>query len=79
LLICSTPFPAAGKAVTKLLCGRRRGVSRSARYPDSWRETYATSDIVEYDGEQKVKVGREFLIKGKQAADCDSDQRGGVR
>ncbi len=31
--------------------------------PDSWRETYATADIVEYDGVASVKIGREFLIK----------------
>lgn len=26
-------------------------------------ETYATADIVEYDGERRVKVGREFLFR----------------
>ncbi len=31
--------------------------------PDSWRETYATADIVDYDGVASVKVGREFLLK----------------
>jgi len=31
--------------------------------PDLWSETYATADIVEYDGEPRVKVGREFLLK----------------
>ncbi len=31
--------------------------------PDSWRETYATADIVEYDGVASVKVVREFLIR----------------
>jgi nicotinate phosphoribosyltransferase len=31
--------------------------------PDSWSETYATADIVEYDGEPRVKVGREFLLR----------------
>lgn len=31
--------------------------------PDSWRETYATADIVDYDGIASVKVGREFLLK----------------
>jgi nicotinate phosphoribosyltransferase len=31
--------------------------------PDSWRETYATADIVEYDGVASVKIGREFLLK----------------
>jgi nicotinate phosphoribosyltransferase len=29
--------------------------------PNIWNETYATADIVEYDGVQRVKVGREFL------------------
>jgi nicotinate phosphoribosyltransferase len=31
--------------------------------PDLWAETYATADIVEYDGEPMVKVGREFLLR----------------
>jgi nicotinate phosphoribosyltransferase len=31
--------------------------------PDSWNETYATADIVDYDGIPMVKVGREFLLR----------------
>ena len=31
--------------------------------PDAWNETYATADIVEYDGRPMVKVGREFLLR----------------
>ncbi|MEM7171659.1 MAG: nicotinate phosphoribosyltransferase [Pseudomonadota bacterium] len=31
--------------------------------PDQWSETYATADIVEYDGQPRVKVGREFLLR----------------
>jgi nicotinate phosphoribosyltransferase len=31
--------------------------------PDLWHETYATADIVEYDGVPMVKVGREFLLR----------------
>ncbi|MDE2515408.1 MAG: nicotinate phosphoribosyltransferase [Rhodospirillales bacterium] len=31
--------------------------------PDSWHETYATADIVTYDGVKLVKVGREFLLR----------------
>jgi nicotinate phosphoribosyltransferase len=31
--------------------------------PDTWSETYATADIVEYDGTPMVKVGREFLLR----------------
>lgn len=31
--------------------------------PEVWTETYATADIVEYDGVPMVKVGREFLLR----------------
>jgi nicotinate phosphoribosyltransferase len=31
--------------------------------PDTWGETYATADIVEYNGVPMVKVGREFLLR----------------
>ena len=31
--------------------------------PDAWSETYATADIVEYDGVARVKIGREFLLR----------------
>lgn len=31
--------------------------------PEVWSETYATADIVEYDGQPRVKVGREFLLR----------------
>jgi nicotinate phosphoribosyltransferase len=33
--------------------------------PSNWGETYATADIVEYDGEKRVKIGREFLHRGR--------------
>jgi nicotinate phosphoribosyltransferase len=31
--------------------------------PATWSETYATADVVEYDGQPRVKVGREFLLR----------------
>jgi nicotinate phosphoribosyltransferase len=31
--------------------------------PQRWTETYATADIIEYDGKPRVKVGREFLLR----------------
>ncbi len=31
--------------------------------PNKWTETYATADIVAYDGEPSVKIGREFLLR----------------
>ncbi len=33
--------------------------------PSNWGETYATADVIAYDGIPRVKVGREFLIKPK--------------
>jgi nicotinate phosphoribosyltransferase len=38
-------------------------VGTGSYLPDRWSETYATADIVEYDGEARVKVGREFLLR----------------
>ncbi len=34
--------------------------------PENWSETYATADIVAYDGKPMVKVGREFLLRGQK-------------
>ena len=31
--------------------------------PDTWAETYATADIIAYNGKTSVKAGREFLLK----------------
>ena len=38
-------------------------VGTGSYLPDIWTETYATADIVSYDGRPSVKVGREFLIR----------------
>lgn len=40
-------------------------VGTGSYLPDSWNETYATADIVEYDGTPLVKIGREFLMRKK--------------
>jgi len=34
--------------------------------PEMWTETYATADIIAYDGEPMVKAGREFLLRSKR-------------
>jgi len=31
--------------------------------PELWSETYATADIIAYDGKPMVKAGREFLMR----------------
>lgn len=36
--------------------------------PDRWSETYATADVIEYDGKPSVKVGREFLLSKRRAS-----------
>ena len=33
--------------------------------PQKWTETYATADIIQYDGKARVKLGREFLLRTK--------------
>ncbi len=43
-------------------------VGTGSYLPDRWSETYATADIVEYDGKSRVKVGREFLIRRREEA-----------
>jgi nicotinate phosphoribosyltransferase len=41
-------------------------VGTGSYLPDRWSETYATADIVAYDGKPQVKVGREFLLRERQ-------------
>ena len=38
-------------------------VGTGSYIPEHWGETYATADIVDYDGHAQVKVGREFLLR----------------
>lgn len=33
--------------------------------PEQWSETFATADVVAYDGEPRVKIGREFLLRDR--------------
>jgi nicotinate phosphoribosyltransferase len=36
--------------------------------PELWSETYATADIIAYDGVPMVKAGREFLLRTRDAS-----------
>ena len=31
--------------------------------PENWPETFATADVIDYDGTARVKLGREFLLR----------------
>lgn len=39
-------------------------VGTGSYLPENWVETYATADIIAYDGVPRIKVGREFLLRG---------------
>ncbi len=43
-------------------------VGTGSYLPENWSETYATADIVAYDGEPMVKIGREFLLRKARAS-----------
>ncbi|HBC07791.1 MAG TPA: nicotinate phosphoribosyltransferase [Rhodospirillaceae bacterium] len=38
-------------------------VGTGSYLPSNWSETYATADIIAYDGKPRVKLGREFLLQ----------------
>lgn len=42
--------------------------------PSNWSDTYATADIISYNGDEQVKVGREFLISKHETNRDDSGQ-----
>lgn len=41
-------------------------VGTGSQLPENWRETYATADVIAYNGEPLVKVGREFLFNANR-------------
>src|SRR5712692_8381245 len=40
-------------------------IGTGSHLPEIWSETYATADIIAYDGEPMVKAGREFLLRNR--------------
>lgn len=43
-------------------------VGTGSYIPERWNETYATADIIAYNGQERVKTGREFLLPSIRAA-----------
>jgi nicotinate phosphoribosyltransferase len=43
-------------------------VGTGSYIPERWNETYATADIIAYNGQERVKMGREFLLPSTRAA-----------
>jgi nicotinate phosphoribosyltransferase len=62
-IVASSGF---GPAKCKLMAEAKAPVDvigTGSYLPQRWTETYATADIIAYDGEPRVKVGREFLLR----------------
>ena len=62
-IVASSGFTPAKCRVMAIANAPIDAVGTGSFLPDNWHETYATADIVTYDGKPSVKVGREFLLK----------------
>ena len=62
-ITCSSGFGPEKCRVFSLASAPVDLIGSGSFLPDSWSDTYATSDIIEYNGKPLVKVGREFLQK----------------
>ncbi len=62
-IIASSGFTPAKCRVMAIADAPVDAVGTGSFLPDNWHETYATADIIAYDGQPSVKVGREFLLR----------------
>ena len=62
-IVASSGFSPAKCRVMALAQAPIDVIGTGSFLPERWSETYATADIVEYGGEPRVKVGREFLLR----------------
>jgi len=61
-IVCSSGFDPEKCRVFSLAKAPVDLIGTGSYLPDKWSETYATADIIAYDGVYRVKTGREFLI-----------------
>ena len=61
-IVCSSGFGPEKCRVFALAGAPVDIVGTGSYLPDQWSDTYATADIISYDGVSRVKSGREFLI-----------------
>jgi nicotinate phosphoribosyltransferase len=62
-IVASSGFTPAKCKVMAVARAPVDAIGTGSYLPEMWSETYATSDIVQYDGKSRVKVGREFLLR----------------
>ncbi len=65
-IVASSGFGPAKCRVTASVDAPVDVIGTGSFLPEDWHETYATADIVAYDGEPAVKTGREFLLKDRE-------------
>lgn len=71
-IVASSGFDPAKCKVMAVAAAPVDVIGTGSYLPERWSETYATADIVAYNGTPRVKVGREFLLRhpgGLQADD----------
>jgi nicotinate phosphoribosyltransferase len=62
-IVASSGFSPAKCRMMRLAKAPIDVVGTGSYLPERWAETYATADIVAYDGVPSVKLGREFLLR----------------
>lgn len=62
-IVASSGFSPAKCRVMALAKAPLDIIGTGSFLPEKWSETYATADIVDYGGQSRVKVGREFLLR----------------
>ncbi|MSP47864.1 MAG: nicotinate phosphoribosyltransferase [Alphaproteobacteria bacterium] len=62
-IVASSGFNPAKCKVMAVARAPVDAIGTGSYLPENWSETYATSDIIQYDGKPRVKVGREFLLR----------------
>ncbi len=70
-IVASSGFGPAKCKVMAVAAAPVDVIGTGSYLPERWSETYATADIVAYNGTPRVKVGREFLLRhtGDRRAD----------
>jgi nicotinate phosphoribosyltransferase len=61
-IVCSSGFDSEKCKIFALARTPVDVIGSGSYLPEQWSETYATADIIAYDGKSRVKAGREFLI-----------------
>ena len=65
-VVASSGFTAEKCAAFALAEAPVETIGTGSYLPEKWSETQATADIVSYDGVERVKLGREFLLPSKK-------------